>query len=326
MVMGKNYEIGVSSMANDLNSLSAGMSQAVKRATGYTVGVDGRGGYPSSGVVYETKLVLSADHSVEREEDIQILMADGSKQNAKVVGRDLLSDLVLLELDQGRGTPAEAALENAEIGQLVLALGRPTEEGVQASLGILSITNGVYRTRRGLAFEGVMRSDAKRFPGFAGGPLVDTQGALLGVNTFSSSSGTSITIPKELAWKTAERLKTGESIKPGYLGIRSQQVNLPQPSPLDREQATGLLVVGIEPESPAAIAGVMVGDILVGLDGQAVRDHEDLLEKLLAGMGGKTAPVELLRGGKLEEISLTVGTLDRPFHRRAGSWHGRGCR
>ncbi len=313
-------------MATDLNDLSAGMSQAVKRASGYTVGVEGRGGYPSSGVVYAAKLVLSADHSVEREEDIRILMADGSKPSAKVAGRDPLSDLVLLELEEGTGTPAEAAKESAAVGQLVLALGRPTEEGVQASLGILSITAGAYRSRRGVALEGVMRSDARRFPGFAGGPLVDTKGKLLGVNTFGSSSDTSITIPTELAWKTAEKLRTEGSIKPGYLGVRSQQVDLPQPSPLSREQTAGLLIVGVEPESPAATAGIMVGDILVGFAGRAVSNHEDLLEQLMAGMGGKPVSIELLRGGKREEISLNVGTLDRPLQRRYHGWEGRGCR
>jgi S1-C subfamily serine protease len=312
-------------MADEMSNLSADMSQAVKRAAGYTVGVDGRNGYPSSGVLYTPKLVLSADHSVEREEDIRILMPDGSDLTAKVAGRDPLSDLVLLELEREAGNPAETATQPAEIGQLVMALGRPTEEGVQASLGILSIVNGAYRAHRGMALQGVMRSDAKRFPGFAGGPLVDLGGNLVGMNTFSSSAGTSITIPAQLAWKTAEKLKTGDGIKPGYLGIRSQQAELPKPPPLDREQDTGLLIVGIEPDSPAANAGVMVGDIMVGIDGRAVRDHEELLEKLLGGMGGRKVTVEFLRGGKREELSVTVGTLDRPFHTRR-PWHGRGCR
>jgi S1-C subfamily serine protease len=311
-------------MANDLKTLSAGMSQAVKRAAGYTVGVDGRGGYPCSGVLYGDNLVLSADHGVEREQGIQILMPDGSKLSAKVTGRDPLSDLILLELEEAGSTPAAVvAEESAAIGQLVLAIGRPTEEGVQASLGILGIAHGSYRTRRGVTIEGVMRSDAKRFPGFAGGPLVDTEGALLGVNTQGSSSGTSITIPAPMAWEIAEKLRTEGSIKPGYLGIRSQQVELPQPSTLGREQITGLLVVGIDPESPAAAAGIMVGDIMVGFDGKPVRDHEELLERLLAGMGGKTASVELMRGGKPQEMSLTVGTMDRPFRRGDHRRHGR---
>jgi S1-C subfamily serine protease len=313
-------------MAIDLNELSAGMSQAVKRAGGYTVGVEARGGYPSSGVIYGVKLVLSADHSVEREEDIRILVADGSSEKAKVAGRDPLSDLVLLELEQEVGSPAESAEESAEIGQLVLALGRPTEEGVQASLGILSVKDGIYRTGRGVALEGVMRSDAKRFPGFAGGPLVDTKGALLGVNTFGSSAGTSITIPAARAWKIAERLRTEGSVKPGYLGIRSQQVDLPQSSPLSREQTAGLLIVGVEAESPAASAGIMVGDIVVGFAGKPICDHEDLLEQLLGGMGGKSVSIGLLRGGKKKEIPVTIGTLDRPFRGRPHPWHGRGCR
>jgi S1-C subfamily serine protease len=261
--------------------------------------------------------VLSAEHSVERDEEIRILKSDGSTQEAKVAGRDPRSDLVLMELDQEAGQPAELAQESAEIGQLVLALGRPTEEGVQASLGILSIVQGEYRTAMGTALEGVMRSDATCFPGFAGGPLANLKGELVGVNTFGSSSGTSITIPVKMAWKIAEKLKTEGSVKPGYLGIRSQRVELPPASPLHRGQTAGLLIVGIEPESPAATAGIMVGDILVGLAGRSVSDHEELLEQLMCGMGGKTVPVELLRGGKREEFSLTVGTMDRRSHRRS---------
>jgi S1-C subfamily serine protease len=312
-------------MAIDLDELSAGMRRAVSRAADFTVGVDGRDGYPSTGVVYDAKRILSADHSVEREEDIQILLPDGSNQRARVAGRDPLSDLVLLELDRGTGSSVDTTEQNTGVGQLVLALGRPTEEGIQASLGILSITNGTYRAHRGASLEGVMRSDARRFPGFAGGPLIDLKGTLLGINTISSSSGTSITIPARLAWKTAEKLKSEGSIKPGYLGIRSQRVDLPQTSPLGREQAKGLLIVGIEAESPAAAAGIMVGDILVGFSGRAVSDHEDLLEQLMSGMGGKTVTVELLRGGKREEISLTVGALDGPFRGYSGRWHSRCC-
>jgi S1-C subfamily serine protease len=316
----------MSDTSNTLKDLSVGLSQAVKRAAGFTVGVDGRVGYPSSGVICGPGLVLSADHSVDREEDVEILTADGSKQNAKVAGRDPLSDLVLLELNSKAGSQAESSEEKAEVGQLVLALGRPTDEGIQASLGILSIVNGVYQTRRGVALEGVMRSDAVRFPGFAGGPLVDAEGKLLGVNTFGSSLGTSIALPVDTAWRIAEKLRTEGSIKPGYLGIRSQQVTLPDPSSLNRKQTTGLLIVGIEPESPAAAAGLMVGDILVGFDGEPTADHEDLLEKLMAGTAGKNISVELLRAGKRVEISLTVGALDRPIRRRSQGWHRECCR
>lgn len=316
----------MSDTGNSIKDLSIGMSQAVKRAAELTVGVDGRGGYPSSGVICGPGLVLSADHSVEREKDIEILLADGTKQGAKVAGRDPLSDLVLLELKNKTDSQVESSEEKAEVGQLVLALGRPTEEGIQASLGIVSIVNGVYRTRSGLALEGVMRSDAVRFPGFAGGSLVDVEGRLVGVNTFGSSLGTSITLPVEMAWQVAEKLRTEGSVKSGYLGIRSQQVALPDTSPLGREQSTGLLIMGIEPESPADAAGLMVGDILVGIDGQATADHEDLLEKLMSGMAGKNISVELLRAGKRVEISLTVGTLDRPIHGRSHGWHRGGCR
>jgi S1-C subfamily serine protease len=315
----------MSDTGNITRDLSIGLSQAVKRAAGFTVGVDGRGGYPSSGVFYDSSLVLTADHTVDREEDIEILLADGSKQNSKVAGRDPLRDLVLLELTSKTGNPAERAKAAAEVGQPVLALGRPTEEGIQASLGIVSIANGVYRTRRGIALEGVMRSDAVRFPGFAGGPLVDVDGRLVGVNTFGSSLGTSRTLPVEMSWQIAEKLQTEGSVKSGYLGIRSQQVTLADTSSLGREQSTGLLIVGIEAQSPADAAGLMVGDILVGLDGQALADHEDLIAKLMSGLAGKSVSAECLRAGKREEVPIEVGTLERQYRSRSRGRHRGGC-
>ena len=151
-------------MAEPLKEISEQMSKVVKQAASYTVGVDGRGGYPSSGVVYRPGLILSADHSVEREQDIEILAVDGSRKAATVAGRDPSSDLVLLETGDQTGDYAEALAEGAEVGQLVLSLGRPTEDGIQASLGILSIVGGTYRAHRGLGcLHGIVQTATQSF-------------------------------------------------------------------------------------------------------------------------------------------------------------------
>ncbi len=138
------------------------------------------------------------------------------------------------------------------------------------------------RTGRGGLLERYLATDAIPYPGFSGGPLVDAAGQVVGVNTSGLARGTSLAIPASLAWQTAADLAKNGRVRRGYLGIRSQPVELPASAQktLGRQQATGLLLVGIEDNSPASEGGLMIGDILVGLSGQTVSDPDELLSKL----------------------------------------------
>jgi S1-C subfamily serine protease len=204
---------------------------------------------------------------------------------------------------------AQPAAQEARVGQLVLALGRPTPEGIQASLGMVSAIGGPVRTGRGGLIERYLRTDTIPYPGFSGGPLVDTAGYVVGVNTSGLARGASLTIPVALAWQVADTLAQHGHVRRGYLGLRSQPVEISEAGQraLGRQQATGLLVVGVENKSPAVEGGLIVGDILVGVAGQPVADHDELLSRLTGDIVGKPTPVQVLRGGQPQTLTVTVG-------------------
>jgi S1-C subfamily serine protease len=294
---------------NELNAFSDSITQAVKRAGQSTVMVDARRRFPASGIVYAADLVVTADHVVERDEGITVTLADGTSQEAGIAGRDPGNDLVVLRLSGAELTPAEPLSKEAQVGQVVIAVGRPSQEGVEASLGIISAVGGPARTGRGGMLERYLRTDATPFPGFSGGPLVNTEGKVVGMNTSGFGHGVAISIPANLVWADAENLVKFGYIKRGYLGIRSQLVELTPDlqKELKRQQETGLLLVSVENGSPAEAGGMIVGDILVGVDGQAVADHDALMVRLSGEVVGKPISIEVLRGGKPFTAQVKVG-------------------
>ena len=295
--------------SNSLIAFSNAMADAVEKAAASTLLVDARRRIPASGVVFAADLVLTADHVVERDEDIRVLLPDGTQAGVSIAGRDPGSDLALLRLAGGGLVPAETAPDTARVGQFVLALGRPSPEGIQASLGVVSAVSGPARTGRGGLLESYLRTDATPYPGFSGGPLIDAAGQVLGINTSGFAHGMSLTIPVTLAWNVAATLAEHGHVRRGYLGIRSQQVTITaaQQERLGREQATGLLLVGVEGDGPAALAGLLVGDILVGLAGQPVSDPDELLVRLVGAVVGQSTPVEVLRGGEPTTLTVIIG-------------------
>jgi S1-C subfamily serine protease len=297
---------------NELNPLVAfsnAMADAVAKAGGATVMVDARRRLPASGIVFQPGLVLTADHVVERDDDLRIVLPDGSQRSATVAGRDAGTDLAVLRLDKPAPQVAEPAQQAARIGQLALALGRPSSDGIQASLGVVSAVGGPVRTGRGGLLENYLRTDTIPYPGFSGGPLIDAGGNVLGLNTSGLSRGMSLTIPVALAWNVAQALAEHGSVKRGYLGIRSQPVAIQpaQQQSLGRQQDSGLLIVWVEEASPAARGGLLVGDILVAINGQALGDPDELLSALVGQLVGQATSVEVLRGGQPQTLTVTVG-------------------
>lgn len=289
--------------------LSDAMADAAERAGKSTVLVDARRKFPASGIAFARDLILTADHVVERDEDIKVILADRTEVSAQIAGRDPGTDLAVLKLSQPSATPAEVSQTVARVGQLVLAIGRPSTNGIQSSFGTVNSIGGPVRTGRGSMLERYIKTDVVSYPGFSGGPLVNGDGTILGINTSGFGHGGAITIPAEVAWKIAETLAKHGKIKRGYLGIRSQVVELPAEAKkaLKREQETGLLLVGLETDSPAGKSGMMVGDILVGIAGEPVAHQDDLFVNLDADTVGKSVSVNVLRGGKLESVKVIVG-------------------
>jgi S1-C subfamily serine protease len=162
---------------NVLMDLSESLVQAVEVAGASTVMVDGRRRVPAGGIAYAAELILTAHHMLERDEDIRVTLTDGSELGGVVQGRDPASDLALLRLERAAAEPAAKAKQEARVGQIALALGRPTRGGIEASLGVVSAIAGPLRTHRGGTLERYLRTDTVPYPGFSGGPLVAAEGA-----------------------------------------------------------------------------------------------------------------------------------------------------
>jgi S1-C subfamily serine protease len=294
-------------MSNILVELSDSMAAAAEKAAASTVMVNARRRMPASGFAFATGLIMTADHVIEHEGSITVLLPDGNESIARLAGRDPGSDLAVLRLEKANLTVAQAAGQ-ARIGQLVLALGRPSPEGIEVSLGVVSAMGGPVRTPRG-SIEKYIRTDTTPYPGFSGGPLVNAEGRVVGLNTSGFGRGVALTIPADFAWKVADQLARTGSVKRGYLGVRSEAVELAEAAQKDlkREQATGLLLVSVERKSPAEAGKLIVGDILVGIDGQPVLDHDALFARLTGDGVGKSISIEVLRGGKPQTFMVEIG-------------------
>jgi S1-C subfamily serine protease len=289
-----------------LVALSSDLVRAVERAAGWTVRVNARRRMPASGIVWSSGVIVTTDHVIEREEEITIGLPDGKEVPATLAGRDPGTDLAVLKSETG----AQAA-ERGEIpgvGSLVLAVARPDDDGPQATLGVVSAVAGPARTWRGGQLDRFIRSDAVLYPGFSGGPLVDGAGRVIGINSSFLARGSGIAVPVDVVARVADALLRQGRVRRGYLGISSQAVAIPAGS-TDKAggQTSGLLILRVEAGSAAEKGGLMVGDILIGMGGQAVGDVEDLQRLLGSADVGQATSIRILRGGEPRELSLTIG-------------------
>ena len=295
-------------MSNPLTDFSNGLTSAVEKGGANTILVDARKRYPASGIAYAEDIILTADHVVTREDDIKVLLPDRKSLPATVAGRDPGSDLALLRLAEKVLSPAKTS-DDVKVGQLVLALGRPNSAGMQASWGIVTAISGPARTFRGGLLDEYISTETTPYPGFSGGPLVNTEGEVLGLNTSGLTRGSSLTIPVKVAWRIAAALAKHGSVKRGYLGVRTQPVEISEAArkSIKREQTSGLLILWLEENGPAQQGGLFVGDTIVAIGNQPVGDPDDLFSALNSDTVGKSVAVEVLRGGRPETVAVTVG-------------------
>jgi S1-C subfamily serine protease len=289
-----------------LVALSNDLARAVERAAGWTVRVNARRRMPASGIVWNSGVIVTTDHVIEREEEITIGLPDGKEVPATLAGRDPGTDLAVLKAETS-GLAAERG-EIPGVGSLVLAIARPDDEGPQATLGVVSAVAGPARTWRGGQLDRFIRSDAVLYPGFSGGPLVDGAGRVIGINSSFLARGSGIAVPVDVVARVADALLSQGRVRRGYLGISSQAVAIPA-GLTDKAggQTSGLLILRVELGSAAEKGALMVGDILIGLGDQAVSDVEDLQRLLGSANVGQATSMRILRGGEPRELSLTIG-------------------
>ncbi len=293
-----------------LGQLSNDLAAAVERAGASTVTVHGRRRQPASGIVWSADgLIVTANHVVERDEDLNVGLPDGRQVPVTVVGRDPGSDIALLKADITDLDPAPRSTQPAKIGHLVLAVARPGPSGPMASFGAVSVVGGAWRTHQGATVEGFVRADVAMLPGFSGGPLVDADGAVIGLNSSTLGRGGGLTVPVAAIDKIVGSLRTHGKVRRGFLGIGAQAARVPASlvSALELSQDRGLLLVGVEPDGPAERDGLYLGDVIVALNGETVTEVEELQEKLTGDWVGRPIPIKVIRGGQFMEVSVTVG-------------------
>jgi S1-C subfamily serine protease len=290
-----------------LRTLSNQMADAVERIAPALVLVNGRERQPASGIVYAPNLVLTAGHVLERDNNLTISTFDKRTLSAQLVGRDLATDLAVLRVTDLGLTAATTSDEPARVGQLVLAVARSSAEGPMASSGIVSAIGGPLRTSQGVILERYIRTDAIPYPGFSGGSLIDTQGAVVGILTTGLVNSVTLAIPMHIARSIADTRARQGDIKRGYLGIGSQLVRLPDAQGAGGSQEHGLLIVKVDENSPAQRGGILVGDILLTLDGHPLHDAESLQLLLTGDRVGKTVPIEVIRGNAVQTLQVTIG-------------------
>ncbi len=292
-----------------LTTFSNTLADTVAAAAPAVVQVQGRR-RPVSGLVYADNIVVTMARSLGREDGVRVRRHDGHVLDAEVAGWDPTTGLAVLRvsgLETRSLTPAAAP---TRVGHIGLAIARSWSNSVTASAGIVSVIGGPLATGRRRAIDHVLRTTAPMHDGFAGGAFVDTTGALLGVTTAAAIRGLGVVIPASIVWQTAAGILEHGGLKRGYLGISGQSARLAahQRDAIGRDEA--LVVVGVPAGSPAAAAGVLVGDVLFELDGHAIGSPEHLLDLLTGERVGRQAALRLLRGGAVVELGVTIG--ERP--------------
>lgn len=295
-------------MVDVLTQLSEDMAALVTASEPHVVRVEARRRVPASGVAWtEPGLIVTAHHVVEQDEDIGVVMADGSRLSAELVGRDPSTDLAVLRAD-GAPSAKWAETESLKVGHMVLAIGRPGHT-LQATLGIISALGDAWRSPMGGQIDRYLQTDVVMYPGFSGGALVGADGRVIGINTSALVRGISLTLPTPTVSRVVTDLLEHGRVRRGYLGVSAQAVQLPKEQAEAAGQETGLLLASVEPESPAAAAGFLLGDTLLKLDDLPLRHLDDLLSAL-ADRAGQKASLRFLRAGEIADRKVTIG--DRP--------------
>jgi len=289
-----------------LTTLSNDLADAVAAAAPSVVQVHGRR-RPASGIVYQQDVVVTSARALGREDGLHVRRADGTVFDAELAGWDPATGLAVLRVGGLGTTPLEASAAAPRVGNLGIGIARSWSNNVTASAGLVAIIGGPLATGRRRAIEEVIRTTAPMHDGFAGGAFVDTDGKLFGIATAAEIRGLGVVIPTRIAWQTAKSLLEHGRLERGYLGIAGQPVQLSEAQRQAENREDALLVVGVTPGSPAAAAGVLVGDLLLDFDSHAIGSPEDLLDLLVGDRVGRALPLRMLRGTSSQTATVTIG-------------------
>jgi S1-C subfamily serine protease len=290
-------------MANELTNFSRELADVVGKVGKSVVAVDARPRFGSSGVFWRPGIVVTAEHTIRHEEEIEIALPNGAKAAATLAGSDPGTDIAVLRVEGQTGDVPAVASVDPEPGNLALAIGRSPDSGVNATLGIVSAVSGSWRTWRGGRLDRYIRLDLTMYPASSGGLVVNTNGEAIGIATSALSRIAGLAIPASTVNRVVEEILSRGHVARGYLGVGLQPVELP-------DHQKGLIVLSLEPDGPAAKAGTLIGDVLVSLGGTAVTDTDDIQTALEGHSVGQRIEAGLVRGGAAMNIAVVIG--ERP--------------
>ena len=300
-------------MPTALESLSNDLAGAVERAGESVVAIHARRRIPASGVVWRQGLVVAADHTIHKEDDIRISLSSGTDLRARVIGRDPGTDLCLLRLpEDARAAAAALSREPLRAGQLAITVGRPGDTAT-ASLGVVSVAGPEWRTWRGGRIDQFIRLDVPVYDGFSGSPLVNASGQTAGICTSGLARGAPVAVPAITVDRVVDQLLTsGGTTRRGFLGIGTQPVPLPDAlrervgTVGGRVPTAGLMVVAVQPGTAADRAGILLGDLIVALGGELMEDARDVFAALGPESIGQELRATVIRAGAPITITVTV--------------------
>jgi S1-C subfamily serine protease len=271
----------------------------------------GRGG--GSGVLFTPDgFVLTNSHVVESAQALTVVLPDGRAMRGDVVGLDSDTDLAVLRVSDERGAPLPwARLGDSRairVGQIAIAIGNPYGFHHSVTAGVVSALGRSLRARSGRLMDDIIQTDAALNPGNSGGPLVTTSGHVIGINTamILPAQGLCFAIASNTARFVAARLMRDGRIRRSYIGMGGQNVPIPRAIARAHQLAvsSGVLVLSVEPNSPAAAAGLREGDVVIAFAGQPTTGIDELLRQLTDAHIGAAAALTILRGGQRRQLTI----------------------
>lgn len=281
------------------------------------------GGLGSGAIVSADGYVLTNNHVVEQADQIKVELHDRRVVNAKLVGADAPSDLAVLKIDvSGLKSLPLANSDRARVGDVVLAIGNPLGVGQTVTMGIISATRRATGLGDGSSFEDFLQTDAPINQGNSGGPLINTRGELLGINSqILSPSGGNIgigfAIPASMAQSVMDQLVKTGTVKRGMLGVTIQPVTSDIAASLGLSEVRGAIVSAVTADSPADKAGVKRGDVVTKLNGEAISDSNSLRNHVARLQPGSNVALSIIRDGQERSLSAVLGEL--PSKREASA-------
>jgi S1-C subfamily serine protease len=305
---------GGETMSAEWIAVSNAFADATEKAAAHVVAVHAEPRGSSSGIIWRAGLIVTAEHALRRDEEIEVTLRDGKVASATLQGRDPSTDIALFKCEAATTAPAAFGDSAAwRPGQLALVVGGTRASGPVAALGCVSLVAAERRIWGGAAIAPYIRLDLALQRAAVGGAVVDASGSIAGLVTPKFAPAGALALPVATVNRVVDALLAKGHIPRGYLGVGLQPIRLPANlrETLQRREKTAVIVLEVEPDGPAHQAGVLIGDILTGLNGKPVMRLEDVHAHLHGEQVGRAITGEFLRGGVRRDASIVVGERPR---------------